>query len=143
MFHIYQLDDWVLCRIYKKQNSGKAAEQKVENPIAQNVTLNNAPIVHHHQQQQQQEEATKFPRPCSLTHLWEFGYMGSISHLSMDNSLNNNVPFDHQNSMSNNGNFSETSRLGQVQLPYTDAMKLQGNYQPNFVNPDYPIHEFQ
>ncbi|KAL2519355.1 NAC transcription factor 29 [Abeliophyllum distichum] len=100
-----RLDDWVLCRIYKKKNLGKAVEPKVENPIAQNVTLNNATS-------EQQEQASKFPRTCSLTHLWEFGYMGSISHLLNENSLNNNMPFDNQNTMSNNGNFSETLRLG-------------------------------
>ncbi|KAL2519363.1 NAC transcription factor 29 [Abeliophyllum distichum] len=129
-----RLDDWVLCRIYKKKNLGKAVEPKVENPIAQNVTLNNATS-------EQQEQASKFPRTCSLTHLWEFGYMGSISHLLNENSLNNNMPFDNQNTMSNNGNFSETLRLGQVQQqPYTDAMKFEVNYQPIFVN---PVHEFQ
>ncbi|KAL2546744.1 NAC transcription factor 29 [Forsythia ovata] len=129
-----RLDDWVLCRIYKKKNLGKAVEPKVENPIAQNVTLNNATS-------EQQEQASKLPRTFSLSHLWEFGYMGSISHLLNENSLNNNVPFDNQNSMSNNDSFSETLRLGQVQQqPYTDAMKFEVNYQPIFVN---PLHEFQ
>ncbi|CAA2959652.1 NAC transcription factor 29-like [Olea europaea subsp. europaea] len=124
-----RLDDWVLCRIYKKKNLGKGAEQKVENPIAQIVTLNSAT-----------SEASKFPRTCSLTHLWEYGYMGSVSHLLNDNSFNNNMPLDNQNSVSSNVNLSETLRLGQVQQPYTDGMKFHGNYQPIFVN---PVHEIQ
>ncbi|KAI3467320.1 hypothetical protein Pfo_023983 [Paulownia fortunei] len=129
-----RLDDWVLCRIYKKKNLGRTTDQqRVEDSLAQIVTIEN--------DHASEPQPFKFPRTCSLTHLWEFGYMGSISQLLNDTSYN--VPFNNQETvLCNNGSFSRAGdkhQLGQlVQQPCTDAMKFQVN-QPIFVNPVFEL----
>ncbi|KAI3452860.1 hypothetical protein Pfo_009523 [Paulownia fortunei] len=112
-----RLDDWVLCRIYKKKNPGRTPEQRVEDSYAQIVTATDAG----------EPQAYKFPRTCSLTHLWEFDYMASISQLLDENAYS--VPFNNQETISNNG--TDKYQPGQVLLPYTDAIKLEVN-QPFF-----------
>ncbi|KAG8366369.1 hypothetical protein BUALT_Bualt17G0072600 [Buddleja alternifolia] len=117
-----RLDDWVLCRIYKKKNVGRTSEQRVvEDSFAQIVT----PSDH-----ASEPQLYKFPRTCSLTHLWDFGYMGSISQLLNETSCNN-VPFNNQETISNNGDFSHGAnkyhQLGQMQQQYADDTKFQVN----------------
>ncbi|KAG6398864.1 hypothetical protein SASPL_140335 [Salvia splendens] len=115
-----RLDDWVLCRIYKKKNLTKPPEQKVEDSFIQPVIANEViePQIH------------KFPRTCSLTHLWEYEYMTSISQLLDENAYN--VPFNNQEAIVENG--AEMYQTGQVKLPYTEDMKRQV-HQSIFVNP--------
>lgn len=112
-----QLDDWVLCRIYKKKNITRAPEQRVEDHSLIQPVIGNDVTEH------------KFPRTCSLTHLWEYEYMASISQLLDENAYN--VPFNNQEPILENG--AERYQQGQVHLPYTDPMKLEVN-QSNFQN---------
>lgn len=130
MFDVCQLDDWVLCRIYKKKNLGRTFDhqQKVEEPFTQIVAANDIAS---------EQQPYKFPRTYSLTHLWEFDYMNSISQLLNDNS-SYNVPcnMNQETLTNNNGSFSR--QLGQVQQPCTDATKFQQN-QTIFVNPVYEL----
>lgn len=68
MFH--QLDDWVLCRIYKKKNIGKA-EHKEAQPKVQMTDLvaeNN----------DEQKMMMNLPRTWSLTYLLDMNYLGPI-----------------------------------------------------------------
>lgn len=126
--HIDQLDDWVLCRIYKKKSPGKSSEQKVEESYGQIPTTNNDTT--------EVQQAYKFPRPCSLSHLWEYEYMGSISQLMNDNS-NYNVSFDqYQEPAINNG-----KQLGQIiqQQPYNTSPMMPQVNQTVFVNPTYEL----
>ncbi|MED6161590.1 hypothetical protein PIB30_062289 [Stylosanthes scabra] len=108
-----RLDDWVLCRIYKKRSMAKSMlllEPKEEYP----TTIN-----HHHLttssndgndndnnnnngDDEQQEMVMKFPRTCSLTHLLEMDYLGPISQILSDGSYNST--FDFQLSNANVGN---------------------------------------
>ncbi|KAL1556676.1 NAC domain-containing protein 2-like [Salvia divinorum] len=113
-----RLNDWVLCRIYKKKNLRKPPEQRIEDSVIQTTDDVIEPQIH------------KFPRTCSLTHLWEDEYMTSISQLLDENAYN--VPFNNQESIVENGD--QKYQPGQVQLPYTDAVKLQV-HQSIFVNP--------
>ncbi|KAL3840565.1 hypothetical protein ACJIZ3_025156 [Penstemon smallii] len=102
-----RLDDWVLCRIYKKKNLGRNFEQKVEDScqiVAATDPSHDEPQVPY----------KIFPRTCSLTHLWEFDYMNSIQLLN-DHNLSNGPLFNNQDSSALNNNIGSY---------YTDAMKL-------------------
>ncbi|KAL9325154.1 hypothetical protein ACSQ67_005799 [Phaseolus vulgaris] len=80
-----RLDDWVLCRIYKKKNVGKSLEAKEDYPIAQiNLTPPNNGTEH---------EVVKFPRTSSLTHLLDMDYLGPISHILSDASYTSTFDF--------------------------------------------------
>ncbi|GAB2297183.1 hypothetical protein Dimus_031296 [Dionaea muscipula] len=142
-----RLDDWVLCRIYKKRHVGmripdqlKEEEEKYsqddhESPpppmAAMMITTTSTGVEvgvastssctsqddHHHQQQQQQ--VLKFPRTVSLAHLLDMDYLGPIAHL-----LNDSNPFDFH------GGF-EPNDSGEV--PYLQYGDLIMNHQ-SFVS---------
>lgn len=79
----HQLDDWVLCRIYKKKNMGKSLEQKEEYPTI-NITAAN---------DDSEQEMMKFPRTSSLAHLLDMDYLGPMSHILYDGSYNSTFDF--------------------------------------------------
>ncbi|MCE3052319.1 NAC domain-containing protein 2 [Datura stramonium] len=144
-----RLDDWVLCRIYKKKNLGSAMEMmKVEEDTQQPEivsAINPVEVVAASGQQ-----TLKLPRTCSLSHLLEMDYIGSISQLFDDNSYNG---ISQNTLMTNvNGNVPqamEKFQPGEVSHQYmtasTDSLRLQviqnnSNsflYQPIFVNPAF------
>ncbi|KAM0020086.1 putative transcription factor NAM family [Helianthus debilis subsp. tardiflorus] len=78
--HVFQLDDWVLCRIYKKKSAERPLEQREEHVSKQNV-----PSDDHNAMEMQSK---KIPRTFSLAHLWELESLGSISHLLDDDHTN-------------------------------------------------------
>ncbi|KAL3336917.1 hypothetical protein AABB24_029542, partial [Solanum stoloniferum] len=130
-----RLDDWVLCRIYKKKNLGKTIEMmKVEEEEldAQNVSINNAIEVVGGPQ------TMKLPRICSLSHLLELDYFGSIPQLLSDNLL-----YDDQSYTMNN--VSNTSNVDQVSSQQQNTNNITSNncniffnyQQPLFVNPTF------
>ncbi|KAI7981097.1 NAC domain-containing protein 1 [Camellia lanceoleosa] len=134
-----RLDDWVLCRIYKKKNMGRAMEQKIEDLSTQTGTTNDA----------SGSQMLKFPRNCSLSHLWELDCLGSIPQLLSENSYNSSFE-NQQNTLGNSGNGHcgiEKIQLGEM-LPYQhmDSMKFQASHsnavlnQPFFMN---PMFQFQ
>ncbi|KAJ9174258.1 hypothetical protein P3X46_017302 [Hevea brasiliensis] len=129
-----RLDDWVLCRIYKKRHIARNLEEKIE--IA-NTQLDKPSA--------NEQQILKFSKTCSLTNLLEFEYMGSISQLLNDNTYN--PSFDFQNIMSNaETDHVENFQLGEMGNQYTDSGKLQVNQgsilnQPLFVDP--MVYEFQ
>lgn len=138
-FFVFQLDDWVLCRIYKKRNSGKTLDQKVEESCLQRVKLgSNTDAI-------EQQQMMKFPRTCSLTHLRELEYFGPISQLLSDNTYN--FSYDFQNALGNAApEHVEKLQLGEIPYEYTDSGKVQVNPSVNlnqtiFVNP--MAYEFQ
>lgn len=135
-FCILQLDDWVLCRIYKKKNTGKPLDIKAEDQSVETVTT--AVGASH----EPQTQALKFPRICSLSHLWEMEYMGTIAQLFGENSCN--AVCDNQNIVSSNGNHV-SRQLGEVPHQYGDTMKFQGNQSGILNQPVYvhPVYEFQ
>ncbi|KAL7181576.1 hypothetical protein ACSBR1_040467 [Camellia fascicularis] len=121
-----RLDDWVLCRIYKKKNMGRVLEQGVEELGAQIVTTNDV----------SESPMLKFPRTSSLSHLWELDCLGSLSQLLNDNSYNSNS--DYQNMMASAGNGArgiEKIQLGELPYQYMDSMKFQADH--TFVNPAF------
>ncbi|XP_050235743.1 NAC domain-containing protein 2 [Mercurialis annua] len=128
-----RLDDWVLCRIYKKKNvSRHLLEEKIEDTD----TKLDKPGVHDATQQQQ---ILKFPRTFSLTHLLELDYMVPISQLLSDNTYTS--CFDFQSTMTNCGTGNvEKFQQGEIPQQHTDSGKLQVNQgsifnQSLFANP--------
>jgi len=130
---VFQLDDWVLCRIYKKRHTIGHLEEKTENTVDAHLDVTPA-------NDASEQQMMKFPRTCSLSHLLELEYLGSISQLLSGDTYNSNL--DLQNLMSNAGtDHVEKIQLGQMSLQHTDRGKFQGNLQgstlnqPLFMNP--------
>ncbi|KMT07023.1 hypothetical protein BVRB_6g153540 [Beta vulgaris subsp. vulgaris] len=93
-----RLDDWVLCRIYKKRHVVRVEEKTEElaSPQGQ-LSIGGESNVSSDQNQQ----PLKFPRSQSLSYLLDLDYLGPIAHLLNDNT-SYNESFDHQTSMGSN-----------------------------------------
>ncbi|KAL8161480.1 hypothetical protein V2J09_012969 [Rumex salicifolius] len=104
-----RLDDWVLCRIYKKRQAAGARAMEEHNKEVAEFQANQQHLIknepglmignyHNPQQQQQgQQQMLKFPRTSSLTNLLEMDYLGPITHLLNDaNNPYNYSPFEFQ-----------------------------------------------
>ncbi|KAL2226162.1 UNVERIFIED_CONTAM: NAC domain-containing protein 1 [Sesamum indicum] len=132
-----RLDDWVLCRIYKKKNLGRTCDQQIRVDDENHSFSQLVPTTTYNSHANTEPQPYKFPRTCSLTHLWEFEYMGSISQLLSDNAQETSTP------LSNNGNFSLAGekyyQLGQAQqqLPCAEAMMMKFHQ----VNSNQPVLE--
>ncbi|XP_057762139.1 NAC transcription factor 29-like isoform X1 [Arachis stenosperma] len=128
-----RLDDWVLCRIYKKRSIAKSMlEPKEEFPTM--------PQINHHltsssndgndKNDDEQEMMMKFPRTCSLTHLLEMDYLGPISQILSDGSYNST--FDFQLNSANVGNMIMDPFVKQPQI-----LEIPNKNNPN--NPYYDV----
>ncbi|KAM3304246.1 NAC domain-containing protein 1 [Capsicum chacoense] len=143
-----RLDDWVLCRIYKKKNLGKTMEMmKVEGEkdVVEShhqivsTTNNSIEVIGGPQ-------TMKLPRICSLSHLLELDYFGSIPQLLGDN---NSYDHDDQiytmNNIVNNTNMEKFQLGDQVSSQQQNANNITSNncniyfnyQQPLFVNPAF------
>lgn len=137
MFLFLQLDDWVLCRIYKKKNTARVSE---DIPIVEDFQTKT--LTAGDDDGTNDVQMMDFPRTSSISHLWELEYLGSISQLLNEN-YSYNSSYDHQNSMTTNAGLFEPART--VELGDADSMKFQMNNQssmlkqPVFVN---PVFEF-
>ncbi|XP_059655827.1 NAC domain-containing protein 2-like [Cornus florida] len=141
-----RLDDWVLCRIYKKKSMVRAEQKIEEDSYAAQMVLPVAGV------NAGDEQIMKFPRTMSLSQLWEFEKLGSISQLLSDNNAFNSSSFDLQNTvnhagMSHHGGISkiESGEVPYQQPPHTDTAKFQANHssvlnQTIFMN---PVFDFQ
>lgn len=133
-----RLDDWVLCRIYKKKSSEKPLEQREENISPQNV-----PSVNQHHDNAMEMQSVKIPRTFSLAHLWELESLGSISHLLDDHDTNYAIDnrFETGSSMPQGPQsstlFHETRLKEPHQLiKFEDNMNQNGSFNPtSFYNP--------
>lgn len=136
-----RLDDWVLCRIYKKKHVNKAyLDPKMEDSSPQIDHFTAANDV-------KEEQMLNFPRTCSISSLLDMDYLGPISQL-----LNDNSTYDFHNMLATSAALGsvQTFQFGdqQNQIPYqsTDSAKFQVMMnqtsspfmnQPLFVNPAY------
>ncbi|KAL1317524.1 hypothetical protein AAHE18_15G140200 [Arachis hypogaea] len=151
-----RLDDWVLCRIYKKRSIAKSMlEPKEEFPTM--------PQINHHltsssndgndNNDDEQEMMMKFPRTCSLTHLLEMDYLGPISQILSDGSYNST--FDFQLNSANVGNMIMDPFMKQPQIleipnknnhnnPYYDVDSGKNNLvkQNSTINPTIFVNQF-
>lgn len=124
----FQLDDWVLCRIYKKKGPERPLEQREENIInnAQNIPSENQNVA--------ELQSMNIPRTFSLAHLWELESLGSISHLLDDHNANyeNNTGIETGATM---GIMSQSSTSYQgTRLREPHSIKFEENYQNNNLN---------
>nr|XP_043637057.1 NAC domain-containing protein 2-like [Erigeron canadensis] len=137
-----RLDDWVLCRIYKKKSPEKPLEQIEEDTNAQNVSSHDNNITNNNVMELQ---TMKIPRTFSLAHLWEFESLGSISHLLDDHNEN----YDNNNNNNNNGIMPQSSSLfDETRLRGPHYVKFEDNHQNgNYLNQQTsfynPMLEFQ
>ncbi|KAB2041398.1 hypothetical protein ERO13_D02G126800v2 [Gossypium hirsutum] len=138
-----RLDDWVLCRIYKKKNSGgRGLDQQVEEsntPIHMTQCSNDA---------SETQQMLKFPRTnSSVPQLLELDYMGPISQLLGENTYNSSFDYFPNTIASNTtGDHVEKLQLQEIRYQYTDSGKLQVNEngflnQQVYMNP--MLYQFQ
>lgn len=144
-----RLDDWVLCRIYKKKNVGKTMEMmKVEEEDVveahhQIVSTNNNAI-----EVIGGPQTMKLPRICSLSHLLELDYFGpNIPQLLGDNSYDHDDQIYTMNNIVNNTNMEKFQLGDQVSSQQQNTSNnitsnncnIFFNYhqQPVFVNPAF------
>ncbi|KAJ9554298.1 hypothetical protein OSB04_018343 [Centaurea solstitialis] len=128
-----RLDDWVLCRIYKKKSPGRPLEQREENVNSQNIPSEDHDNV-------MELQSMKIPRTFSLAHLWELESLGPISH----------ILGDHNTDYDNNGRIETGATMGMMTQPSTmflgtglresQPIKFEENQQHNlnqssFYNP--------
>lgn len=83
---LVQLDEWVLCRIYKKRlGAGKLLDEREgymdEVQIDETLTVVTNEAERRNEEEITMMTSTKLPRTCSLAHLLEMDYMGPISHI--------------------------------------------------------------
>ncbi|KAJ4874655.1 NAC transcription factor 29 [Raphanus sativus] len=81
-----RLDEWVLCRIYKKRlGAGKLLDEREgymdEVQIDETLTVVTNEAERRNEEEITMMTSTKLPRTCSLAHLLEMDYMGPISHI--------------------------------------------------------------
>nr|GEY28103.1 NAC transcription factor 29 [Tanacetum cinerariifolium]GEY28473.1 NAC transcription factor 29 [Tanacetum cinerariifolium]GEY35159.1 NAC transcription factor 29 [Tanacetum cinerariifolium] len=121
-----RLDDWVLCRIYKKKSPERTLEQREESINAQNIPSENQNVV--------QLQSMKIPRTFSVD-LWDLESLGSISHLLDDHNANyenNNTGIETGATM---GIMSQSSTQYQgTRLREPHSIKFEENYQNNNLN---------
>ncbi|XP_010258043.1 PREDICTED: NAC transcription factor 29-like [Nelumbo nucifera] len=133
-----KLDDWVLCRIYKKKHLGRAVEQQKEEPSFQETAETSLDA-------SEQQQPLIFPRTCSLAHLLEVEYL-SISHLLNDNSALNSPPIEFRTTDESNSHDVGILHSGDMDFQFPDpTSKFQVNQntvlnQPIFIN---PLFDFQ
>lgn len=106
-----RLDDWVLCRIYKKKNTGKIMEPKLE--VMNDDTKYQTILCGDHADN---DLSMKFPRTFSVSSLWDLDYLGGISQF-----YNENSNYDNQNLMMNS--VARNGQLGEMSNPYMDATR--------------------
>lgn len=107
-----RLDDWVLCRIYKKRNAGRALEHEGLEDLQvdhanMNVVSSSTTIIKNEHVDvggDQELQILKFPRTFSLAHLVELDCLGPISQFFNDpNSSYNGSSFEYQPGFDPNG----------------------------------------
>ncbi|KAJ8760948.1 hypothetical protein K2173_021986 [Erythroxylum novogranatense] len=113
-----RLDDWVLCRIYKKRH----VERQLEDKILGNTNSHLEPTVVNDVSEKQM---FKHPKPSSLSHPLEMECVVPISQLLNDEAYNNSLDF--QSILANAGTdyHIEKFQLGEMPYRYTDFGKLQ------------------
>ncbi|KAF2608863.1 hypothetical protein F2Q68_00046146 [Brassica cretica] len=110
------LDEWVLCRIYKKRGAGKLLDEKEgymdEVQIDETLTVVTNEARPRNEEEITMMTSTKLPRTCSLAHLLEMDYMGPISHIL--------TPFDLHSPDPNIVN--ESGWFGDLQISQDEIM---------------------
>lgn len=132
-----RLDDWVLCRIYKKKNSGnKVFEPKMEDLCGQTAPNDDGNDLHN----------MKLPRNFSISQLWDLEALGPISQLLSDNSLNSSYDINPSMMIASNISTARDIQLG-GEMPnrnYDSKSHVnQGSVLLNHPNFSNPMFEFQ
>ncbi|KAJ4973778.1 hypothetical protein NE237_006952 [Protea cynaroides] len=113
-----RLDDWVLCRIYKKKHMSRSVEQKEEEEINEATQTNLGAS---------EEQLPVFPRTFSLTHLLDVDYL-SLSQMINENPFGSISEFETAGS--NGGSQGNTYKFHQpyeMTYQFGNSTKFQGN----------------
>ncbi|GMN41889.1 hypothetical protein TIFTF001_011105 [Ficus carica] len=153
-----RLDDWVLCRIYKKRQMAKAVEQKVEDLISPQIGITAVGLG---LDQANEEQMLKFPRTYSIAHLLEMDYLGPISQLLNENGPYNSANDFHNTNNNNNMNMNlppssgsgygqklefgemeyQNSDMGKFQVAQTQSSQIGNfNQQPVFGSQGFDVY---
>ncbi|KAJ4961514.1 hypothetical protein NE237_021424 [Protea cynaroides] len=134
-----RLDEWVLCRIYKKKQMGRDVEQKEDQDLQliDKTTQTNSSSVAINGE----EPALVLPRTFSLTHLLDVDYL-SLSQLLTDNPVLGTTAEFQTAGNNNAGNAEKLLQPYNMAYHFGNSKQLiQGNqntvfnYQPIHVNP--------
>uniref|UniRef100_A0A9I9D2B8 NAC domain-containing protein n=1 Tax=Cucumis melo TaxID=3656 RepID=A0A9I9D2B8_CUCME len=125
-----RLDDWVLCRIYKKRHSNKGLlEEKTEELATQNDVIEG---------NGQGQQMMKFPRTFSITHLLDLDYLGPISQLFNDTSSINPTLGFQNNTAAAAAAFTSVGKVEEGEIMPLDysssSTDFQVNHNNNFFN---------
>ncbi|KAK8686819.1 hypothetical protein V6N13_125836 [Hibiscus sabdariffa] len=106
-----RLDDWVLCRIYKKKNSGggRVLEQRGEEESNTKTEM-----IQNWNDGGESQQVLRFPRTSSVSHLLEMDYMDPVSQLFVENTFNTSFEYF-------------PNALEETPCQYTDSGRLQVN----------------
>ncbi|KAK6921995.1 NAC domain, partial [Dillenia turbinata] len=118
-----RLDDWVLCRIYKKKHIVREMEHKIEDSPSTQFAFKTAD--HDHSPIDQGQQMLKFPRTFSLAHLLDMDLLGSIPQILSEN------PFDFQSTVEGSA-FRAVNKLHSGEMPC--QVSHNGWFHNGFVN---------
>ncbi|KAJ0763509.1 putative transcription factor NAM family [Helianthus annuus] len=124
------LDDWVLCRIYKKKSAERPLEQREENVNTQTTPSD--------ENNTKEILSMKIPRTFSLAHLWELESLGSISHLLDDHDTNfgNDTGIETGATVAQSSTFTPETRLWEHHFIKFEDNHQNANFnQTSFYNP--------
>ncbi|CAN8235944.1 unnamed protein product [Cochlearia groenlandica] len=117
-----RLDEWVLCRIYKKRGATKFLDEKEgfndEVLIDESTSVANE-VERRHEEEIMTSSTTKIPRTCSLAHLLEMDYMGPISHIL--------TPFDILHNPCSDNLINESGWFGDLLVNQDESLNRQAN----------------
>lgn len=126
-----RLDDWVLCRIYKKRHVVRAEERSEDSSSPSDVQLGMAGGIGNEigsDIEHQEEQRLNFPRTHSLTYLLDLDYLGPIAHLLNDDTSSYNSSLEYQMNVGNNSGFDPNL------VPFSSCPSVGSGY---YGNPFY------
>lgn len=143
----FQLDDWVLCRIYKKKSANKNnLDQKLgdDYPRHPQVLLDNQiGTTNESNEAQMLTSKPVFPRTSSLNHLLELDYWAPLSHLLCDGpppSLSShNADHEHQTAMGGGGGTDQRLRT-KLEVTNRDAGSVLNQFPAFSGLPAFEFH---
>ncbi|XP_015072285.1 NAC domain-containing protein 2 [Solanum pennellii] len=124
-----RLDDWVLCRIYKKKNLGRAIEMMKVEEDTQEPQIMSVITPIHEVVASNGQQTLKLPRTCSLSHLLEMDYFGSISQLFDDNNSYNTISQNNTLMTNVNGYVVPHQAMEKFQLGEVSQISMNPSYQ--------------
>ncbi|XP_074274605.1 NAC transcription factor 29-like [Silene latifolia] len=123
-----RLDDWVLCRIYKKKFVTKTEEKPEDSSSSSSQAQLSFEVASEISNDHQKLQTTIFPRTNSLSHLLNLDYLDPIAHLLNDTPYNFSLDIPTNMGINNSG---FDPNVG----PLTSYSRMGFSYQQKYGNP--------